>query len=272
MILRSPYHTSQFRSIDDVRAFVSQEAKTLEEDKTRCQFCKITGVPKTVFEDLDENGIAGGRIFYDFQTQDLVVKLLPIAALENAHTNLMSGILNKLFVLGVPSDEICMLGATTNKGDSAARQGDSSFKPIPERRHESDRATLVIECGLSQSLPDLRAAANWWLSNTQGQVRVVMVVSVDLQNKCVFLEIWKMVLSAGTGAGAGTRARTSSPFPNAINSVTITCNRNAFTASGELRLDLYDIMLRYPVRGATQINFTPAELAQWVANVFRGLE
>lgn len=272
MIPGSPYHTSKFYSIDDVRAFVSQEAKALEEDRTQCQFCKITGVPKTAFEDLDKNGITGGRIFYDFQTQDLIVKLIPIAALENAHTSLMSGILNKIIALGVPPDELCMLGATTKKGEFAARQADSSFKPTPERRGESDCASLTIECGLSQSLVDLQAAASWWLSNTQGQVRVVITVSVDLQNKCFFLEIWKIVLSAGTGTGAGTRARTSSPFPHAIASVTVSCNQNTFAASGELRLDLYDIMLRYPVRGATQIVFTPAELAEWAANVFRGLE
>lgn len=272
MISGSPYHTSQFRSIDDVRAFVSQQAKTLEEDKAQFQFCKITGVPKTAFENLDENGIAGGRIFYDFQTQDLIVKLIPIAALEYAHTNLMSGISNRIIALGVPPNELCILGASTQKGEFAARQADSSFKPTPERRGENDCASLMIECGLSQSLPDLRAAANWWLSNTQGQVRVVIVVSVDLQNKCVFLEIWKMVLSSGTETGAGTRARTSSPFPSAIASVTVSCNQNAYIASGELRLDLYDIMLRYPVRGATQITFTPAELAEWVNNVFRGLE
>ena len=272
MISGSFYHTSEFRSIDDVRAFVSQEAKTFEEDRTQCQFRKITGVPKTAFEDLDKDGIADGRISYDFQTQDLIVKLIPIAALENAHTSLMSGILDKIIALGVPPNELCMLGAITQKGEFAARQADSSFKPTPERRGESDCASLMIECGLSQSLADLRAAANWWLSNTQGQVRVVVVVSADLQNKGVFLEIWKMVLSSGTGPGPGTRARISSPFPSAIASVLVSCNQNTFAASGELRLDLYDIMLRYPVRGETQIIFTPAELAEWVDTVFRGLE
>ena len=271
MISGSPYHTSEFRSIDDVRAFVSQEAKTLEEDKTQCQFCRITGVPETAFDYLDKNGIAEGRIFYDFQTQDLVVKLMPIATLENAHTSLISGILDKLIALGVSSDDICMLGATTKKGDLAARQGDSSFKSIPDCR-ESDCATLMVECGLSQSLPDVRAAANWWLANTQGQVRAVIVLSIDLQNKCVFVEIWKTVLSARTGIGPGTRARTLSPFPSAISSITVSCSQNTFTASGELRLGLFDTILRDSVMGATEIIFTPAELAEWAANVFRGLE
>lgn len=37
---------------------------------------RITHVSQCTFEDIDENGVAGGRLYDDFQAQDLTVKLV----------------------------------------------------------------------------------------------------------------------------------------------------------------------------------------------------
>lgn len=78
----------------------------------------------------------------------------------------MADIRDKLIALGVQSRNIFTVGTARMKGSSAAKQGNSSVKPAPERCSRRDYATLVVECAISQTLWDLQMAANRWLTHT----------------------------------------------------------------------------------------------------------
>ncbi|OJJ31599.1 hypothetical protein ASPWEDRAFT_176664 [Aspergillus wentii DTO 134E9] len=53
--------------------------------------------------------------------------------------------------------------------------------------------TLVIETGISESLPRLRNDANWWFNNSSGAVRIVLVIAVSKARKEITIEKWQLL-------------------------------------------------------------------------------
>ncbi|KAJ5948562.1 hypothetical protein N7454_001869 [Penicillium verhagenii] len=73
---------------------------------------------------------------------------------------------------------------TANKG----KQADQAFipprrLPVPGQRH--GWPTLVIETGVSESLPRLREDARWWLENSGGEVKLHQADKVEF-------ELWRL--------------------------------------------------------------------------------
>lgn len=61
------------------------------------------------------------------------------------------------------------------------KQGDQAFLPpsrIPSRLPSGAWATFVIETGVSESLNRLRTDARRWFINLQGEVRIVVLISI----------------------------------------------------------------------------------------------
>lgn len=77
------------------------------------------------------------------------------------------------------------------------KTADYSF--VPHRRFqryeetgETAWPTIVIESGLCASLSRLREDARWWLSRSQGEVRVVLVVTVYPGTRSLCVERWQL--------------------------------------------------------------------------------
>jgi hypothetical protein len=47
---------------------------------------------------------------------------------------------------------------------------------------------MVIEAGVSESMPRLRADAAWWFVNSNGAVKVVLPIKVDVQRKMITMK------------------------------------------------------------------------------------
>jgi hypothetical protein len=48
----------------------------------------------------------------------------------------------------------------------------------------------VIEAGVSESLQRLRCDAQWWISHSSGQVRIILLIKVNKARKHVMIEKW----------------------------------------------------------------------------------
>ena len=57
----------------------------------------------------------------------------------------------------------------------------------PEKSHWP---TLVFEAGLSESLAKLRTNVEWWLHNSRGEVKIVIVISIRPAQKSIWIEKW----------------------------------------------------------------------------------
>lgn len=77
------------------------------------------------------------------------------------------------------------------------KTADYSFVPhkrFQRQQETGDMAwpTIVIESGLCASLPRLRQDAKWWLSRSQGEVRVVLVVTLYPGTRSLCVERWQL--------------------------------------------------------------------------------
>jgi hypothetical protein len=73
-----------------------------------------------------------------------------------------------------------------------SKEGDSCY--IPEARIEDQLSwpSLIIESGVSESLPQLRADASWWFANSNGDVKIAILIGVDADNQTIVVEKWEL--------------------------------------------------------------------------------
>lgn len=77
-------------------------------------------------------------MLYNFQTKDLIIKLISGVSHEAAHLYLTLCIVAKITAMGLGPEKLYFQGSATFKGSSSSKQGDSAIKPSPERRMEAD--------------------------------------------------------------------------------------------------------------------------------------
>ena len=52
--------------------------------------------------------------------------------------------------------------------------------------------TLVLETGVSESLPRLQAEACWWFRNSSGATRIVIVITIRTQTREILVQKWQL--------------------------------------------------------------------------------
>src|SRR3984957_1507887 len=119
--------------------------------------------------------------------------------------------------------EFFSVGATKFKTSRMSKEGDSAFKPWSMRPHETDWPTIVIESGWSESLTRLREDARRWLENSKGNVKIVLLISIDRRAGTMIIEKWEnRPVPANKPA---TRSNTTQS-PTQIQAITIDSNSN----------------------------------------------
>ncbi|RWQ92881.1 hypothetical protein C8Q69DRAFT_500729 [Paecilomyces variotii] len=106
---------------------------------------------------------------------------------------------NKLVLMGFPllSDSYLWGRATTHEPTASmkAKEADESFHP-GSRFGNGNAAfpwpTLVIEIGNAQSLAKLREDVRWWFENSEGDVRIVLLMIVHQRSRTITLEKWQL--------------------------------------------------------------------------------
>jgi hypothetical protein len=99
--------------------------------------------------------------------------------------------------MGVPKLQMTWGMTTTHSGTHSrkGKQPDQCFWPAtrqPTGGQLRSWPTLVIETGVSESLPKLRADALWWFQNSNGDVRIVLVLSINKNRRIALLEKWQL--------------------------------------------------------------------------------
>ncbi|KAG0136042.1 hypothetical protein HOY82DRAFT_627508 [Tuber indicum] len=72
-------------------------------------------------------------------------------------------------------------------------EADTGFKPLSTRPGKGNWPTLVIECGVSKTMERLQVDANWWLTNSSGNVNVVLLLAITEASKNITIEKWEDV-------------------------------------------------------------------------------
>ncbi|PUU72490.1 hypothetical protein B9Z19DRAFT_1137470 [Tuber borchii] len=83
------------------------------------------------------------------------------------------------------------MDSTRYRGRSSAKEADLSWKPCKIRQNPRDWPTLIVETGVSQSHGCLVNKAAWWLMNSKGEIKDVLLIEANKAKKRIHMELWQ---------------------------------------------------------------------------------
>jgi hypothetical protein len=121
---------------------------------------------------------------------------MPLVLYELAHRELGREIENALRDMHLPRYALASVGSGRFKSPRGnSKEGDTCYVPearSPRGGHNWPWPSLVLEAGVSESLPQLRADAAWWFSNSDGDVKITILIGVDTHHREVTIEKWEL--------------------------------------------------------------------------------
>jgi hypothetical protein len=198
------------------------------------------------------------------------IETLIIKVSTTAHQVVARGFGDDLVIrcsqMGLPRREYTSIGSARFTGTSTSKEADETFKPASLRPHKLDWPTLVLEVGGSESLLKLRNDARWWLSNSRGQVNIVLIFHINQGTKTMLIEKWETIPATG-----GPVTRSNQPptqIPTQIQAITI--DQNNITGA-PLTLHFHGIFLRQPNPPEQNLVFTAQDLRNWSDDIWAAL-
>lgn len=195
------YALVHFHSFRQIKAAARQLLDALVQNQGCCnQFIAVLSLSETARKRLDnEKGCLDG-IFFRFMWEGNtgLIKVIPTAehgCVTQAIQSEIEAILR--FGMGIPRSEVMFGMSTTHQPtvENKGNQPDGCFwpplrQPGPGRPH--GWPTLAIETGVTESLQRLREDANWSFHNSLGEVRIVLLVSIDRRRRKTVIEKWQL--------------------------------------------------------------------------------
>ncbi|KAJ6177700.1 hypothetical protein N7519_008161 [Penicillium mononematosum] len=156
---------------DVIRTCMAQHIKTIRVVK----YLRFTNVPPSVVErDFSKST----KMMYNYETRSLILKLVD-GAHETMKATIQLALPHALYNMGL-EQSIMLTGSARVRGGSCFKEPDGSWVPwshLPGR--DRKWPTVVMEVGVSESIEKLKADAAWWLANSVGQVKLVIIVSIN---------------------------------------------------------------------------------------------
>jgi hypothetical protein len=263
----------QFTGIPDLRKRVKLLADKLVAGRTTEQYLVFRGVTKDHLAQIDHQrtSIGKGIRMTHYTDIDLLIVKVPTIEHETAHTTISYKVNRRLEGMGLPELSLWPCGSTTYHGSSSSKEGDSTYKPRC-RTGRDDWPVLVFEAGVSETLGNLRADAQWWLNSSGGEVKIAIVISIVRRTKRLLIEKW--CLQPRTPTAPVTRA--NALVPTKIQELTITQNPPippprgtipTYAVTGApLTLEFEKLLLRAPVPPEGDVIFTTVDLQAWAGD------
>ncbi|KAI2703907.1 hypothetical protein CBS147372_2376 [Penicillium roqueforti] len=212
-----------FTSMNRLRTAANEVFASLDNKQSTNQWLLVLGLPTTVIKRLDEDRNCLEAIDYRFQWQGRsgLIKVIPTAQHETITTRVMFSVNDALAAMGLHWSDSEWVGHTTYKPNLAkGKQPDNAFLP-PSRctipLSSTGWPTLVIETGVSESLSQLRADAAKWFADSNGDVRIALVIAI--KDSRVDIEKWQL---APEGASPLDLQVPDSQQPYCAQEITIT--------------------------------------------------
>lgn len=164
------------------------------------QYIVVISLSRHAIQRLSEDKNALGGITFRFAFEGAVglVKIIPSAAHDRSTDDLTRMMDREFFLRGMFAPMTYSWGSTSRHPatvSSSQKEPDQSLFPI-ERRPSMDSfngwPTLVLETGVSESLPHLQADSCWWFRNSCGTTRIVLLVAIRKQTRKILVQKWQL--------------------------------------------------------------------------------
>lgn len=187
----------QFTNLENLQHTAERVHDSLQEKGDGNQFILVLGLTEKARIDLDSEERALNGIPYRFMLDNTAGIIKVLTSEHDAVTRDIIRQIDRLCVaMGIddPVHELSSGGNTTRLlcAGSKSKQPDGCV--FPKSRLQRDREswpTMVIESGVVASLPRLCDEARWWLRNSQGEVRIVLVIGTHRQRRKLVIEKWE---------------------------------------------------------------------------------
>ncbi|CAG8343840.1 unnamed protein product [Penicillium nalgiovense] len=139
----------------------------------------------------DHRCLEGVDYRFEFEDDTGVLRLVPGYKHEYTTSGLLQKINLQLDRMGL-NEHYRWGGATRYKSTARGKEGDQVFSPAQRWPSSNGLSwpTVVIETGVSESRPKLVEDARWWFGSSDGQVRIVILISIT--NHAVHIERWQL--------------------------------------------------------------------------------
>jgi hypothetical protein len=160
------------------------------------QWILVLELTKEAIERLDNGrGCLGVNFRFEWEGSTGLIKVIPGAAHEPLINDFTAKVASDLPNMGIYWTERRWIGATTYKpANNKGKGADQAFTP-PSRQVTQGQTrgwpTLVVEVGVSESMAKLRSDAKFWFNNSNGQTRIVILISAK-RNRVTF-EKWMLM-------------------------------------------------------------------------------
>jgi hypothetical protein len=167
--------------------------KRLVEGTQTPQYLAFTSVSQESVDEIDRvleerrGWLPRMTILYDGREEILIVKLM-VGAMHEVSAHKFAAMFEAKFLhLDVRASLVAI--GSTRFGRCGGRSKEADIGYIPRsRRLEDDWPSLVIEVGVSESLAMLRRDAAFWITNSDGRTRIVIVLSVNRRDRQILVE------------------------------------------------------------------------------------
>jgi hypothetical protein len=277
-----------FLGIDGMQYVVKSQRDEFETGNSNQQYLIFKHVSPDDLVKIDGARKSMGkiRIAYYPDMHLLIVKI-PTAEHEAAASNIGCKMVSAFTLMGIPDYEVWAVGSQTYRAPTSSKEADIAYRPSSFRNSKDAWPTIVFEVGASESLGGLRWDARWWLRETGGDVKIVILIHIHRERKRLDIEKWELV-PAPVVPSRATRANPNPPLlpplppiPTMMREITIvpvTTTPNTvvgppFTITGApLVLEFHKILLRpaNPPR-ETDITFTVQDLENFATFFWRNV-
>jgi len=174
-------------------------------------------------------------------------------------------IYNEVKNMGLLS-KILLLGDARFQGRECSKEPDACFRPKLIRPYKNDWPTLVVECGVSQLLKELRKKAAWWLDNSNQEVTIVILIKV--YSRKIRIEEWQW----GPITPRVTRNTPDPPDVGPKRTQWLNVNHGAqIVATGPLTIDFRKLFLRDPEDAEADILIGEEALQALASHIWSGI-
>ena len=260
----------KFSGISGLRSAVNTLSNHLYQGTTTNQYLAFRPVTDNDFAKIEEQRHTIGRGIRLTHCADIDTLIIKVSTPEHERVSRVftHDFMRRIEHMGLTDLDLSDLGATTFRGTSTSKEPDSCFRP-GSRPHRLDWPTLVFEVGVSESLRKLKNDAKWWLSNSQGLVRIVLIFHIDPGSRTILIEKWECTPATGTRATRSNRP--PAQIPTNVHTITIDANGVNGTPALPLVLHFQNLLLRQPTPPEQDLTFTVQDLQTLSNNIWARL-
>jgi hypothetical protein len=264
-----------FTTIKDMQETISSYREELEasEASPYLIFRLVTTDGLLRIERARENGKLdlGVRLTH-YVDWDILILKVPTAKHERAHRHFGQKLTIRAARMGL-EDEFDDIGATTFKTSRMSKEGDTTFKPLSMRPREADWPTIAIEAGWCESLRKLRLDAGFWLEDSGGDVKIVLLILIG-RARTMIIEKWenRPVPANRSATRSITGVAGNAQTATRVQAITIDSNSNIVDGA-PLTLEFRKIFLRQAVSPVEHdFTFTARDLSVFATTFWAGVQ